>query len=41
MRNMAGIVEQLVAKHIRLSIEGIVSAQVESMRNRGAQERSG
>ena len=40
MRSMAGIVEQFVAKHIKLSIEGVVSAQVKSMRNLGAQEQN-
>ncbi len=40
MRSMDGIVEQFVAKHIKLIIEGVVSSQVESMRNWGAQEQS-
>ncbi len=41
MRSMDGIVEYFVAKDIKLNIEGIFSAQVKSIRDRGAQEQSG
>ncbi len=40
MRSMAGIVEKFVAKQIKLSIEGIGSALVKSVRNWGAQQQS-